>query len=162
MGELNYEDSWDSSKLDYFPKRRKWGRSFKAKGIQSLGRKPYTSFSSPEFSPLSPHIFTRMAEPQPIWQVLRHPPQLFPRRGVEYRYQNGPSGKYSRLPGSRANIEQLFLLKADIHFSFSIAHFICKNVRIILCLYCGPDSDGLARLTPGLQFESVLEDADET
>lgn len=74
--------------------------------------------SSPEFGLLSPHIFTGMAEQQPSWQVLCHPPRLFPRRRVEYRFQNGPSGKYSRLPGSRANTEQLFLPKADTHFSF--------------------------------------------
>ena len=119
---LTYRISWISNVKSllcgYFPKRRKWGRSLKAEGIESLGRKPYTSFSSPEFGPLSPHIFTRMAEQQPSWEVLCHPPRLFPRT------QNGPSGKYSRLPGSRTNIEQLFLPKADIHFSFNCTFYM--------------------------------------
>lgn len=166
MGEVNHEYSWDSSKLDYFPKRRKWGGSLKSKGGGGGGGVETLNFIfcwSPELSHLSPHIFPRMAEQQPRWQVLCHqPPDYFLEKGSHTASRMGPVVNSPGYLGQEQTLSDCSHQEADNRFSFFCnLHFYtfkCENHALLSGgpnSGCGPDSAlGCSLLTP------VLEDAD--
>lgn len=76
-------------------------------------------------------------------------PDYFPEEGSNTDSRMGP---VANIPGSLGQEQTLsncsYWRLILIFLSFSIAHFICKNVRIILCLYC-PDSGGWPDLPLG-------------